>query len=278
MRVMSFHACACKGLRLEHSPSKRSQTPHPHSRLNLSPRDAQFQGPCSGSEPQGPVGRETCRPRKQDGWGWCHARRGGLSPPGAGQFQASGHANLSHPLTPGDFLIMAGSGRCGVGQRQACLGGASGRGVAPLRSHLWLPLMVWAREIMDEPFPGRSHNPPGAHGGEDALLPKVPPSAWGLPTVSSTMACSPSWTQLGESRLRVGRGRLKRAGHARPACPVPSAHEGSWNGEEALAGTHGDVDRGLLPPHCCLPAPMSSAQLLAGTHRHGDTWHCQGPH
>lgn len=107
MSVTSSHARACKGLRLEPAPSERSQTPHPHSRLNRSPQDAQFQGPCSGSEPQGPVGREACRPRKQDGWGWCHAGRGGLSPRGAGQCQASGHANLSHPLIPRAFLIMA---------------------------------------------------------------------------------------------------------------------------------------------------------------------------
>ena len=151
-------------------------------------------------------------------------------------------------------------------------------GVALLHSHLWLPLTVWVREIMDEPLPGRSHSSPGAREGEDALLLKVPPPAWGLPTVSSTLAGSPSWTRLGEPWLRVGRGRLERAGHAQPACPVPSAHEGSQNWEEAPAGTCGEVDVGLHPCHCYPPAPVSSARFLAGTHRHGNTWHCQGPH
>lgn len=127
--------------------------------------------------------------------------------------------------------------------------GASERGVALLRSHLWLLVTVWAREIMDEPLPGRSYSSPGPRGGEDALH-KVPPLAWGLPTASSTLAGSPSWTQLREPWLWVGRGRLERAGHAWPACPGPSAHEGSQNWKEAPVGTAGEVDVGLHSCHC----------------------------
>lgn len=95
----------------------------------------------------------------------------------------------------------------------------------------------------------------------------------------------------GEDTPGGGGEGLPTAHHALPAAPHlvpaqlarPSSHEGSWGFEEALEGIHREADAGSLPPATFTSektplVPVSRAQFLAGMHRHGNAWHCQGPH